>query len=114
MECRIIFTDSRRVGTYISSDVASPTPFFNSCPLILSCRASPILPWHLWMKVDIVGVKMGGCDYFLWYEDRYPPQANRVMWGLLKKVNAFDEKLKLARHIFIVGVIATGLVMFRI
>jgi len=37
---------------------------------------------------------MGGCDYFLWYEDRHPPQANRVMWGLLKKVNAFDEKLK--------------------
>ncbi|KAG5627520.1 hypothetical protein H5410_012738 [Solanum commersonii] len=35
--------------------------------------------------------KMGGCDYFLWYEDRHPPQANRVMWGLLKKVNAFDE-----------------------
>ncbi|KAG5627870.1 hypothetical protein H5410_013088 [Solanum commersonii] len=36
------------------------------------------------------------------------------MWGLLKKVNAFDKKLKRARNIFIVGVIATGLLMFGI
>ncbi|KAG5581035.1 hypothetical protein H5410_051662 [Solanum commersonii] len=36
--------------------------------------------------------KMGGCDYFYWYEDQQPLQANRVMWGLLKKVKAFDEK----------------------
>lgn len=43
---------------------------------------------------------MGGCDYFLWYEDRHPPQANKVMWGLLKKVDASDEKLKRARNIF--------------
>ena len=36
------------------------------------------------------------------------------MWGLLKKVNASDEKLKRAKNIFIVGVIATRLVMFGI
>ncbi|WMV38663.1 hypothetical protein MTR67_032048 [Solanum verrucosum] len=61
-----------------------------------------------------ISKKMGGCDYFLWYEDRHPPQANRVMWGLLKKVNAFDEKLNRAKNIFIVGVVATGLLIFGI
>ncbi|KAG5586000.1 hypothetical protein H5410_046434 [Solanum commersonii] len=48
------------------------------------------------------------------YEDRHPPQANRIMWGWLKKFNVFDEKLKRARNIFIVGVVATRLLMFGI
>ncbi|TMW87324.1 hypothetical protein EJD97_020106, partial [Solanum chilense] len=60
------------------------------------------------------GKKMGGRDYFLWYEDRHPPRANKVMWELLKKVNASDEKLKRARNIIIVGVVTTGLLMFGI
>ncbi|PHT93383.1 hypothetical protein T459_01265 [Capsicum annuum] len=36
--------------------------------------------------------KLGGCDYFDWYEERHPSQANSVIWGLLNKVNASEEK----------------------
>ncbi|PHU00548.1 hypothetical protein BC332_30335 [Capsicum chinense] len=36
--------------------------------------------------------KLGGCDYFDWYEERYPSQANHIIWGLLKKVKASEEK----------------------
>ncbi|KAJ8535670.1 hypothetical protein K7X08_023390 [Anisodus acutangulus] len=43
--------------------------------------------------------KMGGCDYFFWIEDRHPAQANRVIWGLLKKVKAFEVKRIRARNV---------------
>ncbi|PHU20030.1 hypothetical protein BC332_11181 [Capsicum chinense] len=55
--------------------------------------------------------RLGGCDYFDWYEERHPSQANRVIWGLLKKVKAFEEKQNRARRYYIIGVIATGLVV---
>ncbi|KAF3622687.1 hypothetical protein FXO38_31147 [Capsicum annuum] len=53
--------------------------------------------------------KLGGCDYFGWYEERHPSQANRVIWGLLKKVKTFEEKQNRARRYYIVVVIAVGL-----
>ncbi|PHT74337.1 hypothetical protein T459_21614 [Capsicum annuum] len=55
--------------------------------------------------------KLGGCDYFDWYEERHPSQANRVIWGLLNKVKASEEKQNRARRYYIVVVIATGLVL---
>ncbi|KAF3622218.1 hypothetical protein FXO37_32431 [Capsicum annuum] len=55
--------------------------------------------------------KLGGCEYFDWYEERHPSQANRVIWGLLKKVKAFEEKQNRARRYYIVVVIAIGLVL---
>ncbi|XP_059285353.1 uncharacterized protein LOC132038681 [Lycium ferocissimum] len=58
--------------------------------------------------------KMGGCDYFFWMEDRHPAQANRVMWGLLKKVKAFEEKRIRARNMLIVAAIVAGFVMLGI
>ncbi|PHT34466.1 putative respiratory burst oxidase -like protein J [Capsicum baccatum] len=35
--------------------------------------------------------KLDECDYFNWYEERHLSQENRVIWGLLKKVKAFEE-----------------------
>ncbi|PHU08660.1 hypothetical protein BC332_20520 [Capsicum chinense] len=55
--------------------------------------------------------KLGGCDYFDWYEERHPSQANRVIWGLLNKVKASEEKQNQARRYYIIAVIATGLVL---
>ncbi|PHU22998.1 hypothetical protein BC332_08105 [Capsicum chinense] len=55
--------------------------------------------------------KLGACDYFDWYEERHPSQANRVIWGLLNKVKASKEKQNRAKRYYIVAVIATGLVL---
>ncbi|PHU23375.1 hypothetical protein BC332_08482 [Capsicum chinense] len=55
--------------------------------------------------------KLGGCDYFDWYEERHPSKANRIIWGLLNKVKASEEKQNRARRYFTVAVIATGLVL---
>ncbi|KAF3685526.1 putative glycerol-3-phosphate 2-O-acyltransferase 6-like [Capsicum annuum] len=55
--------------------------------------------------------KLGGCDYFDWYEERHPSQANRVIWGLLNKVKASEEKQNRARRYYIIAVITTGLVL---
>ncbi|KAH0644945.1 hypothetical protein KY284_032829 [Solanum tuberosum] len=77
----MIFTDSRRVWTYISSDVASPKRCGNEA--LLKTSWTQLNPGSRFFTCRI-SKKMGGCDYFLWYEDRHPPQANRVMWGLLK------------------------------
>ncbi|PHU17250.1 hypothetical protein BC332_12945 [Capsicum chinense] len=56
-------------------------------------------------------LKLGGCDYFDWYEKRHPSQTNRVIWGLLNKVKASEEKQNRARRYYIVAVIATGLML---
>ncbi|XP_060185438.1 uncharacterized protein LOC132614895 [Lycium barbarum] len=61
-----------------------------------------------------ISKKMGGCDYFFWIEDRHPAQANRAMWGLLKKVKAFEEKRIRARNMLIVAAIVAGFVMLGI
>ncbi|PHU13693.1 hypothetical protein BC332_14898 [Capsicum chinense] len=53
--------------------------------------------------------KLDGCDYFDWYKERHPSQINRVIWGLLNKVKASEEKQNRARRCYIVVVIATGL-----
>ncbi|KAM3205194.1 hypothetical protein P3L10_028604 [Capsicum annuum] len=58
-----------------------------------------------------ISKKLGGCDYFDWYKERHPSQANRVIWGLLNKVKASEEKQNRARRYYIVAVIATGLVL---
>ncbi|KAF3638741.1 hypothetical protein FXO37_24236 [Capsicum annuum] len=55
--------------------------------------------------------KLSGCDYFDWYEERHPSQANRVIWDLLNKVKDSEEKQNGARRYYIVAVIATGLVL---
>ncbi|PHT42413.1 hypothetical protein CQW23_16438 [Capsicum baccatum] len=55
--------------------------------------------------------KLGGYDYFDWYEERHPSQENRVVWGLLNKVKASEEKQNRARRYYIIAVIATGLVL---
>ncbi|PHU12722.1 hypothetical protein BC332_19652 [Capsicum chinense] len=55
--------------------------------------------------------KLGGCDYFDWYEERHPSQANCVIWDLLNKVKASEEKQNRARRYYIVAVIATDLVL---
>ncbi|OIT35155.1 hypothetical protein A4A49_55829, partial [Nicotiana attenuata] len=39
-----------------------------------------------------IGKDNGGCKYFRWFEDEFPEQANRVIWGLLKRVKAFDQE----------------------
>ncbi|PHU28970.1 hypothetical protein BC332_01063 [Capsicum chinense] len=56
--------------------------------------------------------KLGGYDYFDWYKERHPSQANRLIWGLLKKVKASEEKQNQGRRYYIVVVIATGLVVW--
>ncbi|KAF3638694.1 hypothetical protein FXO37_24256 [Capsicum annuum] len=58
---------------------------------------------------ELKGMKFSGYDYFDWYEERHLSQANRVIWSLLKKVNASKEKQNRARRYYIVVVIATGL-----
>ncbi|KAF3675254.1 hypothetical protein FXO37_05971 [Capsicum annuum] len=55
--------------------------------------------------------KLGGCDYFDWYEERHTSEANRVIWSLLNKVKASEEKQNRAIRYYIVAVIATGLVL---
>ncbi|KAF3680500.1 hypothetical protein FXO38_02274 [Capsicum annuum] len=55
--------------------------------------------------------KLGGCDYFDWYEERHPSQANRVIWDLLNKVRASEQKQNRARRYCIIAVIATDLVL---
>ncbi|XP_059301890.1 uncharacterized protein LOC132634283 [Lycium barbarum] len=40
----------------------------------------------------------GGCNYFNWYEPRHPEQANKVIYGLLKRVKAFEEEKARARR----------------
>ncbi|PHU20121.1 hypothetical protein BC332_11272 [Capsicum chinense] len=55
--------------------------------------------------------KLDGCDYFDWYEERHPSQANRVIWNLLNKVKASEEKHNRARRYYIVAVIDTSLVL---
>ncbi|PHT54662.1 hypothetical protein CQW23_03148 [Capsicum baccatum] len=55
--------------------------------------------------------KLGGCDYFDWYEERHTSQVNRVIWGLLNKATAYEEKQNQARRYYIVAVMATGLVL---
>ncbi|OIS99140.1 hypothetical protein A4A49_57973 [Nicotiana attenuata] len=39
----------------------------------------------------------GGCNYFKWVDDEFPSQANRVIWGLLNRVKAFEEERARAR-----------------
>ncbi|PHU22381.1 hypothetical protein BC332_07488 [Capsicum chinense] len=63
------------------------------------------------VAVIATGLKLGGYDYFDWYEERHPSQANRVIWGLLNKVKASEEKQNRARRYYIIAVIATGLVL---
>ncbi|XP_047261258.1 uncharacterized protein LOC124894759 [Capsicum annuum] len=58
--------------------------------------------------------KLGGCDNFHWYEERHPSQANRVIWGLLKKVKPFEENQNRARILYIIGVISTALLLLGI
>ncbi|PHT76389.1 hypothetical protein T459_19911 [Capsicum annuum] len=55
--------------------------------------------------------KLGGRDYFDWYKEQYPSQANRVIWGLLNKVKASKKKQNRARRYYIVAVITTDLVL---
>ncbi|KAJ8569953.1 hypothetical protein K7X08_006530 [Anisodus acutangulus] len=47
-------------------------------------------------------------------KDRHSAQANRVIWGLLKKVKAFEEKRIRASKMYIAAAIVAGLVMFGI
>ncbi|KAF3652275.1 putative FBD-associated F-box protein-like [Capsicum annuum] len=46
----------------------------------------------------------GGCNYFDWYDDEMPPQAKRVMWGLLKKVKSFEEERNRSRKFKVICV----------
>ncbi|KAM3395803.1 hypothetical protein P3S68_004809 [Capsicum galapagoense] len=58
-----------------------------------------------------ISKKLGGCDYFDWYEERRSSQANRVIWGLLNKVKASEEKQNRAGRYYTIAVIAIGLVL---
>ncbi|PHT47738.1 hypothetical protein CQW23_11946 [Capsicum baccatum] len=55
--------------------------------------------------------ELGGYDYLDWYEERYLSQVNRVIWSLLNKFKASEEKQNRARKYYIIVVIATGLVL---
>ncbi|KAF3654849.1 hypothetical protein FXO37_16272 [Capsicum annuum] len=55
--------------------------------------------------------KLGGCNYFDWYEEQHPSQANHIIWSLLNKVKASEEKQNRTRRYYIVAIIATGLVL---
>ncbi|WMV34070.1 hypothetical protein MTR67_027455 [Solanum verrucosum] len=56
--------------------------------------------------------RRGGCDYFRWYDDEIPPQAKKIIWGLLKRIKSYEQERKQARKIGIICVIA--LVIFAI
>ncbi|KAG5607057.1 hypothetical protein H5410_028549 [Solanum commersonii] len=56
--------------------------------------------------------RRGGCDYFRWYDDEIPPQAKKIIWGLLKRIKSYEQERKEARKIRIICVIA--LVIFAI
>ncbi|KAG5568863.1 hypothetical protein H5410_064123, partial [Solanum commersonii] len=56
--------------------------------------------------------RKGGCDYFRWYDDELPPQAKKIIWGLLKRIKSYEQERKWARKIRIICVIA--LVIFAI
>ncbi|KAF3649875.1 hypothetical protein FXO37_18745 [Capsicum annuum] len=55
--------------------------------------------------------KWNGCDYFDWYEERHSSQANRLIWGLLKKVKSFEDKENRDRRDNIVGIVDTCLLL---
>ncbi|KAH0636266.1 hypothetical protein KY290_038341 [Solanum tuberosum] len=50
--------------------------------------------------------RRGGCDYFQWYDDEIPPQAKKIIWGLLKRIKFYEQERKQARKIRIICVIA--------
>ncbi|OIS97774.1 hypothetical protein A4A49_62458, partial [Nicotiana attenuata] len=73
----------------------SLTPRVDSCRCDHECQLktswSPSNPGRRFYGCKIKKDK-GGCNYFRWFHDEFPSQANRVIWGLLNKVKAFEEE----------------------
>ncbi|KAG5621071.1 hypothetical protein H5410_006289 [Solanum commersonii] len=53
--------------------------------------------------------RRGGCDYFRWYDDEIPPQAIKIIRGLLKTLKSYEQETKQARKIRIICVIAIAI-----
>ncbi|KAF3678779.1 hypothetical protein FXO37_04160 [Capsicum annuum] len=96
---------SRALSSIQKSKIVTPLPVCCTEQRTLSKEEQ-----HELKKMSIL-YKLGGYDYFDWYEERHPSQANRVIWGLLNKVNAFEEKQNRPRRYYVAVVIATGLVL---
>nr|XP_009773289.1 PREDICTED: uncharacterized protein LOC104223528 [Nicotiana sylvestris]XP_016458180.1 PREDICTED: uncharacterized protein LOC107781879 [Nicotiana tabacum]XP_016497613.1 PREDICTED: uncharacterized protein LOC107816407 [Nicotiana tabacum]XP_016505081.1 PREDICTED: uncharacterized protein LOC107823013 [Nicotiana tabacum] len=59
-----------------------------------------------------IGKKKGGCDYFCWYDDEMPTQAKNIIWGLLKRVKAFEEeKVRAKRRRILLTIVVVLLVV---
>ncbi|XP_009783062.1 uncharacterized protein [Nicotiana sylvestris] len=56
--------------------------------------------------------KKVGCDYFCWYDDKIPTQAKNIIWGLLKRVKAFEEeKVQAKRRRILLTIVVVLLVV---
>ncbi|PHT87272.1 hypothetical protein T459_09378 [Capsicum annuum] len=91
--------------------IPSKRILFLSTPLEIRAKRRRRVISRALSSIQKSKIKSGGCDYFDWYEERHPSQANRVIWGLWNKVKDSEEKQNRARRYYIVVIIATDLML---